>query len=282
MHPNNRKWLDDLRSQYPHSFCGAKVLEMGSFTVRNKTIRPWFKDCEYIGIDTTVGRGVDMVVDAKDFIWKDEYFDTIMCFSMLEHNPEWRLSMLNCLKYLKKNGMLFMCWGAEGNVPHMDVWLPVPHQEVPGFLADNGIQIIDAFFEEDRYGKDCGGAYDLIGIKKDSIVMQEKIEIEWLGNPRQARLSIGGICSCLCTIYNNGKAKVMIIDSVLTKEEHRGRGYGTMLLNEALKLAKEENIDSVELIVNQDNAAAKKLYEKIGFKKINKDYYRIILNIWPT
>ena len=104
--------------------------------------------------------------------------------------------------------------------------------------------------------------------------------INWIKNqePRQARLSIDNVSSCLCTIYNNGKAKVMIIDSVLTREECRGKGYGTKLMNEALKLAREENIDSVELNVNKDNMVAKKLYEKLGFEKTNKDYYRIILN----
>lgn len=95
---------------------------------------------------------------------------------------------------------------------------------------------------------------------------------------QQIKLSVDNIASCLCTFYNNGKAEVMLIDSFLVKEEFRGKGYGTKLINKAIKLAQKQKIDSIELIVNKDNRVAKKLYEKAGFKKTNKDYYRLILN----
>lgn len=89
--------------------------------------------------------------------------------------------------------------------------------------------------------------------------------------------------SCLCTFYNNGKANVMIIDSVEVKEAYRGRGIGTQIMDRAIELAKKHNVDSVELIVNRDNIPAKNLYKKVGFKKTNKDYYRLILNKkWRT
>lgn len=95
---------------------------------------------------------------------------------------------------------------------------------------------------------------------------------------QQITLSIKNISSCLCTFYNNGKANVMLIDSVQTKERFRGKGYGKMLIKKAIKLAKERKVDSIELVVNKNNKIAKKLYEQAGFEKTKKDYYRIILN----
>lgn len=95
---------------------------------------------------------------------------------------------------------------------------------------------------------------------------------------RQIKLKVDDISSCLCTFYNNGKANVMIIDSFLVKEGFRGKGYGTALVNKATKLANKLKIDAIELVVNKDNKIAKKLYEKAGFKKTNKDHYRLILN----
>lgn len=94
----------------------------------------------------------------------------------------------------------------------------------------------------------------------------------------QEKIDINGKGSCLCTFYNNGKANVMIIDSVEVEKSHRRQGIGTQIIELALALAKKHNVDSVELNVNMDNVAAKKLYEKMGFKKTNKDYYRIILS----
>lgn len=95
---------------------------------------------------------------------------------------------------------------------------------------------------------------------------------------RQIKLKVRDISSCLCTFYNNGKADVMIIDSFLVKKEFRGKGYGTQLINKATKLANKLKIDAIELVVSKDNKIAKKLYEKAGFKKTNKDHYRLILN----
>ena len=99
---------------------------------------------------------------------------------------------------------------------------------------------------------------------------------------RQITVSIENIASCLCTFYNNGKADVMLIDDIQTKEEFRRKGYGTKLINKAISEAKKLKVDSVELVVNKDNKIAKRLYKKVGFEKTNKDYYRFILNKWTT
>ena len=113
--------------------------------------------------------------------------------------------------------------------------------------------------------------------------MEKELSIQWVENgAKQARLSLGEVCSCICTIYHNGKAKVMMIDSMETAEQYRNQGYGQKLMEEAIAFAKTQNVDSVELVVNQDNAAAIHLYEKAGFKRIDKFFYRLLLNIWRT
>ncbi len=84
--------------------------------------------------------------------------------------------------------------------------------------------------------------------------------------------------SCLCTFYNNGKANIMVIDSVWVDENHRNLGVGTSIMNEAIKFASTRNVDAIELIVNEGNTVAKNLYKKLGFQKTNKEHYRIILN----
>ena len=94
----------------------------------------------------------------------------------------------------------------------------------------------------------------------------------------QKKVKIGTLGSCLCTFYNNGKAKVMIIDSIEVDRTHRRLGIGTQIIERAIVLARKRNVDSIELNVNKNNMPAKKLYEKVGFEKTNKDYYRLILN----
>jgi len=108
--------------------------------------------------------------------------------------------------------------------------------------------------------------------------MEKPITIKWHKNPKQATISIGDICSCICTIFNNGKAKVMMLDSVFVGEPYRGQGYGQKLMTAVIDFAKTQDIDSLELQVNQDNSAAISLYEKSRFQKTDKYYYRLILN----
>ena len=83
--------------------------------------------------------------------------------------------------------------------------------------------------------------------------------------------------SCILTFYNNGKANIMLVDNFLVEEDYRRLGLGTKMLKKAISVARKRKVDSIELVVNKDNKAAKKLYEKVGFKKTKKDYYRLIL-----
>jgi len=69
----------------------------------------------------------------------------------------------------------------------------------------------------------------------------------------------------------------MIIDSVFVEKDLRRRGIGTKLMKKAMDLAIMEEVGSVELVVNDDNKIAKGLYEKVGFEKTKKEYFRKIL-----
>ncbi len=99
--------------------------------------------------------------------------------------------------------------------------------------------------------------------------------------PYQFFAKIGNVCTCLCTVYHNGKALVMIVDDVYCHPEFRGKGFGTRLMEKVLRVAKLLGVDSVELVVNTDNETAINLYERVGFQKTNKYHLRRILNERP-
>lgn len=165
MHANTRTWLQELKNQYTEYFTGAKVLELGSLDV-NGSARDFFHDSvKYIGIDVTAGDGVDIVVHAKNTLFWPEFFDTLVCLSMLEHDPSYIDSLMNNFQWVRKGGLLILSWGAEGNLPHMQIWKPVPSQPVVNWLKGLGWEILDSFFEEERYGLNCAGCFNLIAKK---------------------------------------------------------------------------------------------------------------------
>ena len=64
------------------------------------------------------------------------------------------------------------------------------------------------------------------------------------------------------------------VDAVAVDEECRGQGIGHKLFDYLKDIAKENNMDAIELQVNAENKAAKAMYEKYGFtdKSINMEF----------
>ena len=65
------------------------------------------------------------------------------------------------------------------------------------------------------------------------------------------------------------------IMNIVIKKTYRNQGIGTLLLENLILLAKELNISTLFLEVNEQNKPAIHLYEKLGFKKlgVRKKYY---------
>lgn len=166
MHTNNRRWLSDLKASYPDAFSGhIRVLELGSRDI-NGTPRELFDVDAYIGVDVAEGVGVDVVVAAKDFV-PDAPFDVVISLSMLEHDTEWRASLTASRSFLSDTGMLFLAFGAEGNAPHVEDLMPfveVRAADVCVWIESSGYEIIESFWEEEKYGPDCAGCYNVVAV----------------------------------------------------------------------------------------------------------------------
>ncbi len=168
MHENNLRWLTDLRTQFPSFFSGAQVLELGSkfWQPPPHRIRPFFEEGTYFGVDRAAGEGVDLVAEADQTAFRQGQFDTLVMFSLFEHDPGWRETMTHNLQWLRVGGLFLTCFGAEGNAPHLMRWKPVPHREFLDFCGTLPLQIHDAFFEEERYGLNCAGCYNVVAEKR--------------------------------------------------------------------------------------------------------------------
>ena len=71
--------------------------------------------------------------------------------------------------------------------------------------------------------------------------------------------------------------KCEIID-IFTEEEYRKQGIALSLIKE---IEKDFTVENITLEVREDNIAAIKLYEKLGFKKVSirKNYYKDVNGI---
>lgn len=66
------------------------------------------------------------------------------------------------------------------------------------------------------------------------------------------------------------------ITNIVTKKTCRNQGIGTKLLEHLIKIAKQKNLPSLTLEVNENNKSAISIYEKHHFQKIGqrKNYYK--------
>lgn len=166
MHVGNQDWLESLRLQYEQRIRGASILEIGSMDWNGSARSHFGAAARYIGVDHLAGPSVDVVSSAAKTSFAREEFDILICLSLFEHDPEWKDSLEHNLQWVKKGGLIVLCWGAEGNLPHdPQPWAIVP---VAAFMEASKrwpIKVIDAFFECDRYTPDCPGCYDVLAVK---------------------------------------------------------------------------------------------------------------------
>jgi ribosomal protein S18 acetylase RimI-like enzyme len=64
------------------------------------------------------------------------------------------------------------------------------------------------------------------------------------------------------------------IEDVVVDERARGRGIGTALVREALRLAADYGARSVELTSRPSREAANRLYQRLGFERRETSVYR--------
>ena len=168
MNKQDHNYLKGLKEKYPKSFKGCKVLELGSGII-NGSVRGYFEDNkEYVGVDfrkyaindegdLTLIAGVDLVARCIDTDFAKGHFDTIISYSMIEHDTVWKDSLSHNIPALKKGGMLFLEWGGIGMGAHgLDYggYHPVSVKELVAHLESLGMKALDIIHTEgEKYPK---------------------------------------------------------------------------------------------------------------------------------
>lgn len=116
-HPAQMNFFANVAHHLDAYFTRKKVLEVGSLDI-NGSVRQFFTDCDYLGIDVAEGKSVDRVCRGEDFDAPGNYFDTVVSANMFEHNREWRKTWLNMLRVLRPDGLLVFSVASGGTRQH--------------------------------------------------------------------------------------------------------------------------------------------------------------------
>lgn len=91
----------------------GNTLDVGSLIInsqKDKGIREivQFFDGNYIGIDMRKGYNVDLVMNAEEIQFKDNTFDTVICFETIEHSMNPQQIVNECIRVCKKGGLIII------------------------------------------------------------------------------------------------------------------------------------------------------------------------------
>jgi SAM-dependent methyltransferase len=116
-HAQQLNFIGSVNAKFPNHFTKQKVLEIGSYNV-NGSVRPFFKDCDYLGIDVAEGKEVDLVCKGEEFNAEGGSFDVVISCECLEHNPEWIDTFANMLRLTRPGGLVIMTCATVGRAEH--------------------------------------------------------------------------------------------------------------------------------------------------------------------
>ena len=108
MDKTTKKFLKSIKKENPELFKNSRVLEVGSRNI-NGTTRGEFIDCEYHGVDISPGKDVDIVghlCDVSDKLF--DSYDVVLCMNVLEHDPRWRETLVECCNRVKDGGRIIV------------------------------------------------------------------------------------------------------------------------------------------------------------------------------
>lgn len=114
-HQSQLDFVKSVADRFPDYFTGKKVLEIGSLDI-NGSIRQFFKDCEYIGVDLGEGKGVDIVAKGEELTYPDNSFDVVASCECFEHNEEWEATFRNMIRM--SNRIVFFTCATTGRHEH--------------------------------------------------------------------------------------------------------------------------------------------------------------------
>jgi len=116
-HPHEMAFVENIQRNLPGYFSGRRVLEVGSLNISG-SVRRYFTECDYTGIDVGPGRDVDQVVRGEDCGDPAGHYDVVIACEMMEHNENWQTTWLNMLRLLHPAGLLIMTCASYGRRQH--------------------------------------------------------------------------------------------------------------------------------------------------------------------
>ena len=116
-HKQQQDFIASIKHKFPEFFKSQQVLEIGSLNI-NGSVRVFFENCNYIGVDVGSGPDVDVIAQGQDLTYDDGMFDVVISTEVFEHTPHWREIFLNMSRMTRPAGLVIFTCASTGRREH--------------------------------------------------------------------------------------------------------------------------------------------------------------------
>jgi ribosomal protein S18 acetylase RimI-like enzyme len=139
--------------------------------------------------------------------------------------------------------------------------------------VSDAFEMLRAFLSEDEYYLASSKAYGDRGFQGlndalDLFLERPELGFVWMAFDDSGAAGICVICYGISTSMGSVVAK---LDDVSVKEDRRGQGAGTALLEQLKEQLRKESITRIDVAVHVENPEARKFYERLGFIALNEE-----------
>ncbi len=117
MHAEQCDFIKSTKDLFAPFFSWNRVLEIGSLNV-NGSVRQFFDNCSYVGVDVIEGRDVDIVSFAHDLGFADGTFDVVILSESLEHDLYWQKTLGKAVSLLRPGGLMIVTCAGPSRSEH--------------------------------------------------------------------------------------------------------------------------------------------------------------------
>ena len=115
-HKEQLDFVGQVKNIYPNYFLNKCVVEIGSLNI-NGSVRPFFVNCVYVGVDVAAGPGVDVVSIGSEYKLANS-FDVVISCECFEHDPYWKDTFSNMIDLCKPGGLIVFSCASTGRKIH--------------------------------------------------------------------------------------------------------------------------------------------------------------------
>lgn len=137
----------------------------------------------------------------------------------------------------------------------------------------DAFDMLSEFLSADEHYLASSTAYGDLGLKGlnnalDLFLERPELGFVWMAYDDQGAAAVCVVCYAISTSMGSVVAK---LDDVSVKEDRRGKGVGTVLMEQLKNELRREAVTRIDVAVHMENPDARRFYEKGGFVRLNEE-----------